>query len=137
MDIPHYLYTAFSSSTNGRMRASEIPNSFVVLIAKIDMAVSVECTGLRETVKRTVHPGTCLESAVGVYKFSSTLSLTSALDSFFGGGRVFNPPGKRPGALCTGGWVGPRDGLDLCEKSRPASPEVDLRTVQRVASPYI
>ena len=26
------------------------------------------------------------------------------------------PPGKRPGTHCTGGWVGPRTGLDGCEK---------------------
>jgi hypothetical protein len=25
----------------------------------------------------------------------------------------------RPGTHCTGGWVGPRAGLDVCEKSRP------------------
>jgi hypothetical protein len=29
------------------------------------------------------------------------------------------PPGKRPGAYCIGGWVGPRTGLDGCGKSRP------------------
>jgi hypothetical protein len=28
-------------------------------------------------------------------------------------------PGKRPGTHCIGGWVGPRDGLDGCGKSRP------------------
>ena len=28
------------------------------------------------------------------------------------------PPGKRPGSLCVGGWVGPRAGLDGCGKSR-------------------
>jgi len=27
--------------------------------------------------------------------------------------------GKRPGTHCTGGWVGPRAGLDRCGKSRP------------------
>ena len=27
------------------------------------------------------------------------------------------PPGKRLGTHCTGGWVGPRTGLDGCEKS--------------------
>jgi hypothetical protein len=25
---------------------------------------------------------------------------------------------ERPGTHCTGGWVGPRTGLDVCEKSR-------------------
>jgi hypothetical protein len=29
------------------------------------------------------------------------------------------PPGNRPGTHCMGGWVGPRDGLDWCGKSRP------------------
>jgi hypothetical protein len=28
-------------------------------------------------------------------------------------------PRERPGIHCTGGWVGPRAGLDVCEKSRP------------------
>jgi hypothetical protein len=28
-------------------------------------------------------------------------------------------PWERPGAHCTGGWVGPRAGLDVCKKSRP------------------
>jgi hypothetical protein len=28
-------------------------------------------------------------------------------------------PLERPGTNCTGGWVGPRAGLDVCEKSRP------------------
>jgi hypothetical protein len=28
-------------------------------------------------------------------------------------------PRERPGTHCTGGWVSPRAGLDLCEKSRP------------------
>jgi hypothetical protein len=27
------------------------------------------------------------------------------------------PPGKRPGAYCTGGWVEARVGPDLCRKS--------------------
>jgi hypothetical protein len=28
-------------------------------------------------------------------------------------------PQERPGTHCTGGWVGPRTGLDVCEISRP------------------
>jgi hypothetical protein len=28
-------------------------------------------------------------------------------------------PRERPGTNCTGGWVDPRAGLDVCEKSRP------------------
>jgi len=53
--------------------------------------------------------------------YSCTLSLTSALDGM--GGQRHAPaaltPGKRPGAHCIEGWVGPRAGLDGCGKSRP------------------
>jgi hypothetical protein len=28
-------------------------------------------------------------------------------------------PRRRPGTYCRGDWVGPRAGLDVCEKSRP------------------
>jgi hypothetical protein len=41
---------------------------------------------------------------------------------------------ERPGTHCIGGWVGPRVGLDGCEKSRPTG--FDPRTVQPVASRY-
>ena len=44
-------------------------------------------------------------------------------------------PRERPGTHCTGGWVGPRAGLDRCGKiSHP--PGFDPRTVQPVASRY-
>jgi len=53
--------------------------------------------------------------------YRSTLSLTSAQDG--GGGQRQAPtslrPGNRPGVHCTGGWVGPRVGLDVGGKSRP------------------
>ena len=42
---------------------------------------------------------------------------------------------ERPGTHFTGGWVGPRAGLDTCEKDRPP-PGFDPRTVQPVASRY-
>ena len=46
--------------------------------------------------------------------YSCTLSLTSALDEV--GCRHHAPTalplGKRPGTQCTGGWVGPRAGMD-------------------------
>ena len=41
-------------------------------------------------------------------------------------------PREKPGTHCTGGWVGPRAGLDRCGKSRPP-PGFDLRTGQPVA----
>ena len=44
-------------------------------------------------------------------------------------------PRERPGTYCIRGWVGPRAGLDGCEKYRPP-PGFDHRTVQPVASRY-
>ena len=44
-------------------------------------------------------------------------------------------PRERPGTHCTGGWMGPRSGLDKCGKSVPP-PGFDPRTVQHVTSRY-
>jgi hypothetical protein len=41
-------------------------------------------------------------------------------------------PREIPGTPCTGVWVGPRAGLDVCEKISPP-PGFDPRTVQPVA----
>jgi hypothetical protein len=48
--------------------------------------------------------------------YSSTLSLTSALDGV--GGQRHAPAALRPGTHCTGGRVDPRAGMDGCGKSR-------------------
>jgi hypothetical protein len=72
-----------------------------------------------ETLK--VYSRTGNEGPEGEQRYSSTLSLTSALDG--GSGQhhapVALPPRKRTGTHCIGGWVGPRAGLDGCGKSRP------------------
>jgi hypothetical protein len=44
-------------------------------------------------------------------------------------------PWERSVTHCTGGWVGPRAGLDVCEKSRPP-PGFNPRTVQPVVNHY-
>jgi hypothetical protein len=44
-------------------------------------------------------------------------------------------PQEGPGTHCTGGWVGPRAGLDRLRKISPP-PGFDSRTVQPVASRY-
>ena len=54
-------------------------------------------------------------------RYSSTLFKTSALKMGVGDQHhapAALPPGKTR-THCTGGWVGPRAGLDLCGKSRP------------------
>ena len=48
-------------------------------------------------------------------------------------GRLY--PRERPVTHCTGGWVGPRAGLDRCGKFRPPT-EFDPRSVLPVASRY-
>ena len=69
--------------------------------------------------------------------YSSTLSLTSALLMGCVVSAMFRLlyPWERPGTQCIGGWMGPKTGLEECEKSRP-SPGFDPRTVQLVASRY-
>jgi hypothetical protein len=45
--------------------------------------------------------------------------------------------GKETGTPCTGGWVGPRAGLDVCGKSPPPPPQgFDSQTSSPVASRY-
>ena len=39
-------------------------------------------------------------------------------------------PRERPGTHCTGGWMGPRAGLDRCGKSRPNRDSIPDRPVR-------
>jgi hypothetical protein len=60
------------------------------------------------------------EGPEGEQRYSSTLSLTSALDGVGGQRHVLAAlPRERPGTHCMGGWVGPRASLDGCGKSHP------------------
>jgi hypothetical protein len=52
------------------------------------------------------------------------------------GWEVNATPGERPGTHCTGGWVGPRAGLEGSGKSDPPPLGFDSRTVQPVAGRY-
>ena len=64
--------------------------------------------------------------------YTSTLPSTSALDGVVGGQHhapAALPPRERPGTHCTGGWVGPRAGMDECGKSRP--PPTGIRSPDR------
>jgi hypothetical protein len=44
------------------------------------------------------------------------------------------PPG-RPGTHCTGGWLGPRAGLDRCGKSRPPDRPARSQSLYRLRHP--
>ena len=73
---------------------------------------------LTESVKLKVK--FTLEQATKVQRYSSTLSLTSALDVV--GGQRHAPaalPPVKTRTHCTGGWVTPRSGLDECRKFHP------------------
>jgi hypothetical protein len=89
-----------------------------------------------QTVKKgKVVPLRSTEAHLGDRRYSSYSFLTSALEggewSASRPGRTL-PPGKEPpGTHCTGGWVGPRAGLDaevrgkilcLCRGSNPGRP---------------
>ena len=89
--------------------------------------------------KGKLHPRTGHEGPEGEQRYSATLSLTSSLD-WVGGQRhtpAALPLGKRPGTRVTGGWVGPRAGLDGCGKSRSPHRESipGPSRPQRVATP--
>ena len=84
-----------------------------------------------------VHPRTGHEGTEEEQRYSTTLSLTSALYGV--GGQRHTPAaiplGKRPSIHSIGGCVDPRNCLDRCRKSRPPT-GFDPRTVQPVASRY-
>ena len=73
----------------------------------------------RDKGKGKFHPRTGHEDPEGAQRYSSTHFLTSVLDGV--GGQCHAPatslPGRRSGTHGTGGWVGPRAGLDRYIKS--------------------
>ena len=70
--------------------------------------------------KGKILPKTDHEGPEGEQMYSSTLPSTSELDRGWVVSTTPRPlyPWERPGTHCTGGWVGPRAGLDGCGKSR-------------------
>jgi len=82
-----------------------------------------------------IHPRTYLEYPEREQSYSSTLSLTSALDGV-GGQRhapADLPPGIKPGTSCTGGWASLQDRSGLVRKILPPL-GLDPRNVQPIAS---
>jgi hypothetical protein len=68
-----------------------------------------------------VHPITGHKGPEVEYRYTSTLSLTSALDWGWVVNATTRPlyPWERPGTHCIGGWVGPRGGLGGQKASPP------------------
>jgi len=87
--------------------------------------------------KGKIHPRTGHKDPEGEYMYSSTFSLTSALDV----GRWSSPccghftPRKDP-TYCMGGWVSPGIGLDGCRKSRPNRDSVCSKLLYWLSYPY-
>jgi hypothetical protein len=83
--------------------------------------MSVHLAVLKIKGKGKLHPRTSHEWPKVEYKYSYTLSLTSALDGVCDQRYALAalPPGKRHITNCIRCWVGHRVGLDGCGKSRP------------------
>jgi hypothetical protein len=76
---------------------------------------------IKKSSPATRHGGACGEKRYSSYSFS-----TSALDggewSASRPGRAFTPGESIPGTHCTGGWVGPRAGLDTEDRGKIICP---------------
>jgi hypothetical protein len=87
-----------------------------------------KCT--TEMVKGKDHPRKDHEGPEGECKYSSTLSLTSALDGGSGQRHAqADLPREWPGTHCIGGWVDPMAGLEGGGKLRP----IGIRSPDRPA----
>jgi hypothetical protein len=120
--IPRAIYTQKKLLTNKLHRFLN-----VTALPHVSATVHRHVQGVKVKVPRNRPEG----PEVYLYSF-----LTSALER----GVVSTTPRplypqERPGTHWTGGWVGPRAGVDVCEKSRPPT-GFDPRTVQPVASRY-
>jgi hypothetical protein len=89
-------------------------------------------------VKGTFHPRTAHEGPKGEYRYSYTLSLTSALDGV--GGQRHDPaalhPGKRPDRYPLYRRLGEPQSRSGRVRKISSPPGFDSRTVQPVASRY-
>jgi len=88
------------------------PTTELGAIGTLSLSISLNSLILQKGKgKGKVHPRTGHEGPEGEYRYSSTLSLTSALDGVNATPRPLYPR-ERPGTHFTGGWVGPRVGSD-------------------------
>jgi hypothetical protein len=84
----------------------------------MDSGFNLSTVLINELIKSNFCPITGHEGTEGDYMYSSTLSLTSALEAVGGQRHVLAATllGKRPNNHCIGDWVGPKAGLDGCGK---------------------
>jgi hypothetical protein len=86
--------------------------------------------------KAAPHEGAWGERMYSSYSFS-----TSALDggewSASRPGRAFTPGERTPGTHCTGGWVGPRAGLDTEDRGKILCPRRGSNPDRPVVQPVV
>jgi hypothetical protein len=109
------MYTNFGVNyTLLKSLTSCLLSTILPAIKNSNMALTSKGKGKGRVHPRTDHEGTQWE-----YRYSSTLSLTSAVDrSEYSTPRSGSfTPGRRACTHCTGRWVRPWAGLDGCGKS--------------------
>jgi hypothetical protein len=87
------------------------------------------------------NPATRHGGALGERRYSSYSFSTSALDegewSASRPGRPFTPGERTPGTHCTGGWVGPRAGLNTEDRGKILCPRRGSNPDRPVVQPVV
>jgi hypothetical protein len=120
-------------------------HEFVLMALSLLMGSICVYVGCLTKVKGKAVPLRSIEAHLGDRRYNSYSFLTSALEggewSASRPGRALTPGKEPPGTHCTGGWVGPRAGLDaevrgkilcLCRGSNPGS-TVRSQTLYRLS----
>jgi hypothetical protein len=127
-ELPRLLVTPLYTLMNG-----------VIIVGYISL-IAFSCYGYRVKVKLSLcfNWAPLHEGVLGEWSYSSTHSLTSALDgsewwaSYTG---RFTPRVKAPGTHWIGGWVGPRAVLDTVVKRKISSPHRELNPGTLIVKP--
>jgi hypothetical protein len=95
----------------------------------------------KETVNGKAVPLHAMEALGGERRYRSYSFSTSALDrgewSASRPGRAFIPGEMTPGTHCTGGWVGPRAGLDTEARGKTLCPRRESNPDRPVVQPVV
>jgi hypothetical protein len=90
--------------------------------------------------KSKAVPLHAMEALGGERRYSSYSFTTSALDGVSGqlhAPAALYPRGKDPGTHCTGGWVGPRAGLDTEDRGKILYPRRGSNPDRPVVQPVV